>query len=580
VPLERSDSEHRALPGHPSGQEPSSRSWAPWRSYGLLAALTLACLVPFCEKAFHLDDTLFVWAAQQIVKHPLDPYGFNVVWYTTTTPMSEVTKNPPLASYYSAAIGVIAGWSEKALHLGFVPFALLVILGTYYLARRFTRHPLLAAAATLLTPAFLVSSTSVMCDTMMLALWILATILWLEGLDRMKPLLLGCSGLLIAACALAKYFGLALIPLLFIYSIARQRRLGRWAFYLLIPVVLLAAYQYWTHGLYHSGLLLDAGEYAIDFNDANDDINPAERVARMLIALSFAGGCTLPAITFIPIVWSRRGLLLGGVLVGLLGLCCKMGWIEVPAAPAAHLHWNRLSAQFTLFMAGGICILALAFSDWWKRKDADSLLLMLWVLGTFAFAALLNWTVNARSVLPLIPATGILLGRRVDAMSALSRRAKAVVLGIPLVVAGIVSLWVSWADANLAGSARRAAEYVRDHAGDDTAELTFQGHWGFQYYMESFGFHPVDFHSAFRNGTVMVIPENSANIHYPPPQFLVSKQIIGFDADAGISVMGRAAGAGFYSSSWGPLPYAFGSVPRERYAILRLANPASGNPQP
>jgi hypothetical protein len=77
----------------------------------LLAALTLLCLLPFSGKAFDADDTLFVWAAQRIVKHPLDPYGFRVVWYTTEMSMWEVTKNPPLGCYYSALIGSVAGWS-------------------------------------------------------------------------------------------------------------------------------------------------------------------------------------------------------------------------------------------------------------------------------------------------------------------------------------------------------------------------------------------------------------------------------------------------------------------------------------
>jgi len=556
-------------------QAGSGARWLAWRPYVLLAVLTLVCLVPFCEKAFHIDDPLFVWAAQQIAKHPLDPYGFNVVWYTNIAPMSEVTKNPPLASYYGAAIGTVAGWSEVALHLAFLPFALMVILGTYYLARRFTRNPMLAAAATLLTPAFLVSSSSVMCDTMMVALWILAIIFWLEGLDRMNPALLIGSGLLIAACALAKYFGVALIPLLFTYSVARERRLGRWAFYLLVPLVLLGGYQYWTHQLYGRGLLLDAGEYAAFMNDTE----LADRVAKILVALSFVGGCALPAITFLPVVWTRRGLVVGSVLLAWIGLCFTMGWISVPAAAEAHLHWTRLTIQFTLFMAGGISILALAFLDWWKRKDADSLLLMLWVMGTFVFAALLNWTVNARSVLPLIPAAGILLGRRVDAMKPLSLRGRAAALGIPLVLAGIVSLWVSWADARLAGSARLAAEYVRAHAGADAADLTFQGHWGFQYYMQSFGFQPVDFKDAFRNGIVMVIPENNTNTHYPPEKFILSKKIVGFDAATGILMINPAAGAGFDSSIWGPLPYAFGAVPPERYAILRVANPANNSPQ-
>ena len=65
-------------------------------------------------------------------------------------------------------------------------------------------------------------------------------------------------------------------------------------------------------------------------------------------------------------------------------------------------------------MAGGLSVLAMALVDWWKRRTPESLLLALWVLGTFVFAAFLNWTINARSVLPLIPASGILIARRLD----------------------------------------------------------------------------------------------------------------------------------------------------------------------
>src|SRR5208282_4769279 len=140
------------------------------QSLFLLTAATLLCLLPFSGKAFNIDDPLFLWSAQHIAGHPLDPYGFQVVWYRSLMPMSEVTKNPPLACYYAAAIGAIAGWSERALHLGFLLPTLAMVLGTYRLAQRFTQSPLLAAAATLLTPGVLVSATSVMCDTMMLAL--------------------------------------------------------------------------------------------------------------------------------------------------------------------------------------------------------------------------------------------------------------------------------------------------------------------------------------------------------------------------------------------------------------------------
>jgi len=43
-------------------------------------AITAAALAPFLNKAFHIDDPLFIWMAQQIAKHPFDHYGFYVNW--------------------------------------------------------------------------------------------------------------------------------------------------------------------------------------------------------------------------------------------------------------------------------------------------------------------------------------------------------------------------------------------------------------------------------------------------------------------------------------------------------------------
>ena len=126
------------------------------RSYVFLTVALFACLLPFSGKAFNIDDTLFVYVARQITQHPLDPFGFKVNWFLDAVPMAYETKNPPFASYYIAAAASFVGWSERALHLAFLLPALAVVWGTYRLAQRFTNSPLLAAAATLLTPAFLV----------------------------------------------------------------------------------------------------------------------------------------------------------------------------------------------------------------------------------------------------------------------------------------------------------------------------------------------------------------------------------------------------------------------------------------
>lgn len=534
-----------------------------------LAALTLICLLPFCGKAFHIDDTLFIRAAEQIANHPLDPYGFPIVWYSTSMPMSEVTQNPPGASYYIAAIGQLADWSEVTMHLAFLLPALTVILGTYYLARRFTSNPRLAAAATLLTPGFLVSSTDVMCDTMMVAAWIVAAILWLEGLDREKPALLGLSALVIAACALTKYFGIALVPLLLAYTIVRSRRVGTWILFLLIPILILVGYQDWTRMLYGKGLLLQAAEYA---RQARATATP--RIAKAVIGFTFIGGCTLPALTFIPVLWSRWKILLGAIMAGIVGLCCAVGWISLPTPQLVH-DW-KVALQLSLFVVGGIFVLALALSDLRKRRDADSVFLVLWVLGVFVFTIFINWTINARSALPLIPATGILLARRADSMDVSATRARLMKLIAPLAVAGLISIWVTWADTSLANSARLAAQYVRSQTTTDATNLSFEGHWGFQYYMEQLGFQALDFNSyQVRAGNLVVLPENNTNVRLIPSQFVGSQRLFAINMNTGVTTMSTPMGAGFYADVAGPMPYVFGSVPAERYMIVRLIGSGS-----
>ena len=171
-----------------------------------------------------------------------------------------------------------------------------------------------------------------MCDTMMLALWILAACFWLAGIHPARPRLLIISAFLIAASALTKYFGVALIPLLLVYSAARQRRLGNWVWYLLIPILLLSGYQFWTHALYGRGLLADAAQYAY-VRSAHE----ISRLANAMIGFAFVGGCALTGLMFSPVVWPRRWLFAGIAFAGLFASCCAMGWIYFLADAAARM---------------------------------------------------------------------------------------------------------------------------------------------------------------------------------------------------------------------------------------------------
>ncbi len=532
--------------------------------------LTLLCLLPFSGKGFHIDDPLFLWSAQHITAHPLDPYGFQLIWYRSVMSMAEVTKNPPLTCYYAAVVGSIFGWSERALHLGFLLPALAMVLGTYRLAKRLTSSPLVAAAATLLTPGVVVSASSVMCDTMMLALWIWAIVLWLEGLESGKQHLLLVSSLLMAAAALTKYFGICLVPLLLVYSIAKQHRFAAWAWYFLLPVALLAGYQSWTHALYGRGMFSDA------LNFAPQRITNAWYLVVLypIVCASFAGGCALSALTLAPLVWSRK-YILSAILLG--GMAVVAGWIIGPrlvgirAGTALQQHWLTVGPELAFYVAGGVSVLALVVLDLWKHRNADSLLLGLWVFGTFAFAAFLNWTINARSVLPLIPASGILLARRLDALGVALSKPLQWKVAAALLISGALAFWVALADADLANSAKQTAMALAQRTRNPIGTVWFQGHWGFQYYAEQLGMRPMDFSQSTLNpGDLLIVPRGDYTTHTPPLQFVASDELVAVERPQPVITMCSGMEAGFYASSYGVLPFAFGAVPPEQYHLYSI----------
>ncbi len=552
--------------------------WSSSYSYAVLSVLTIACLLPFSGRAFHVDDTLFVMAARQISRHPLDPYGFSLVWDTSLERMADVTQNPPLACYYGAAIGQIAGWSERAFHVAFLVPALALVLGTYRLAKHCTHFPLVAAVATVLTPGILVSACSVMCDTMMLALWVWAVILWIEGLEPRKAWYLAGAGVLIAASALTKYFGASLILLLAAYSFARLRRLGNWAWYLLIPVAALVGYELWTQALYGRGLISSAGHFAA----AQRAFGQASRLSMALIGLSFTGGCTLSVLAFSPLIrWSRRttGIVVAGSLLAAPALI--FGWVNSGMRVGGALgfdsvrsHWGLVGSQLALFIASGLFTVALAITDYWNRRSPDSLLLGLWIVGTFVFASFLNWTVNARSVLPLIPAAAILTVRRLESMH--DRWTRSLILRVAgaLMVSGVLSIWAAAGDTRLANLAREAAHSVRSQTSNEVGTLWYEGHWGFQYYMEQLGALPVDKQNVrVRSGDFVVIPENNTELAGLPEDVLVRREtVLKFANSSLATTIGSQLGAGFYSSYWGPLPFTFGPAPPEQYLLVRVVS--------
>jgi 4-amino-4-deoxy-L-arabinose transferase-like glycosyltransferase len=536
-------------------------------SYLLLASLTIASLLPFSGKAFHIDDPLFVWAAQQIVQHPLDPYGFHVNWFRSSTWMWQETKNPPLASYYIAAAAQIGGWSERSLHIAFILPAIAVILGTYRLAGRFTRFPFLAALLTLVSTGFLVSSTSVMCDTMMLAFWVWAVVLWMEGFESRRILWLMVAMILVALSELTKYFGAALIPLLALYSFQLEPRWRKWAWYFLIPAAALGGFELWSKLHYGHGLVSSASTFARSFRRHEH----ASILAKTFEGLSFTGGCFLPALFLGPFLWSRKRTLAIVAFSFLAGVSLSRGWFSLGyglVARECRPQWLLIGCQLAVFIAAGICVLCFAVPPRATRLAPQDWMLILWFWGTFAFAAWLNWITNARSVLPLIPAAAILLMRGVEQSSFLSSRAFRPAITACVILSVGITFWVAKADQVLADSARKTAEVIyQENSG---SPMWFGGHSGFQFYMQALGAKPVDLeHPEIGPGDCVVIPENSVRLFDIRKERTASREVLTIPLPMSLTTANGGLGAGFYSD-WGPLPFAFGSIPPERYFLIWL----------
>lgn len=519
----------------------------------LLAVITVGALAPFLHKAFDIDDPLFLWMAEQITKHPLNPYGFEVNWSSMAQPMWLPMQNPPLCSYYIAVVASVVGWSEVGLHAAFMLPAIVAVLGTFALARRLCAAPATAALLTLFTPVFLISASNVMCDVMLLALWVWSIEFWLAGLARGKHWCLGVSAALAVGATLTKYFGISLVPLLLIYSVVRERRLRPIFAYLCIPLIALLAYEWITKACYGRPLFTSAmlylGEVAATVK------MPVHR--SFLTGCSFVGGCMISALLFVPL---RRALVLGGI-----GLVFAMtALFSLVTSGAGSFGDNSAAVRFEggFFAAVGVAILALAFYHFARRRDAEALMLLLWIGGTFGFASFLNWSITARTILPIVPAVAILLMRHWNGVASLLSSFPST--GWRLAAAAALSLVITYADYRQASTSRDAARHFRKRFHKTSANVWFQSHWGFQWYMQQWRSKPFVGGAVFRSGDVMIIPSNNADPNEIARESVIRVEEIALQTMPLVATFAPGTGAGFYSSARGPVPWVIGRIPSQR----------------
>jgi Dolichyl-phosphate-mannose-protein mannosyltransferase len=269
-------------------------SWLSQHPFVVLGIVLIGCLGPFVNKAIQGDDALFVWTGQWIQGHPMDFFGGKTNWWFSTMPMWMANWNPPLMSYFLAAVASIFGWSEIPMHVACIGVAFAAAAGIHSLAKMWCQRPLLATVIAIFTPAFLVSATTLMCDVLMLAFWVWSLAVFVRALETETRWQFALAGVLAGLAILTKYSALMLLPLMAAMGILRKKKTGWWLLALVMPMIIAAIYEFLTAKLYGHGLIsvarLDAQIFRFGF--------PGGATARAIIALTFAGG--LVAAGFLP----------------------------------------------------------------------------------------------------------------------------------------------------------------------------------------------------------------------------------------------------------------------------------------
>lgn len=535
----------------------------------VVAGFTALFLLPFINKAFHIDDTLFLWCAKQIQAHPFDFFGFTANWNGVERPMYQINQNPPLVSYYIALVASFVGWNEIVLHIAFLVPAICLSIGIYLLALFFCPMALLAAMIAVATPAFIVSATNVMCDILMVSFYVWAAVFWLYGMEKGRTLFFFIASLLIALSALTKYFGISMVPLLLVYTVMQKRGFDARLFFLTIPIFVMLGYQWLTLTLYDTSLLSNAVSYALERGIADSS---SKIITKTMVGLSFCGGCLAVILFYSHMLWSRFFLIGGAVLLTFLtAVFVIMDSFSGNLVIDVSLDPKIVIIQFFLFVLIGSQIIFLAAADVYKNKDSKSVFLFLWVLGTFFFSSHVNWTINARTILPMIPAVGILVARRLNDRYELSGPENIRRVLWPLIPGAFIALAVSWGDASLANCQRSIAQNIHSHLKDYQYNVWFQGHWGFQYYMQLYNLKSLDYRNSLIGiGDIIIIPKtNTGQLKLPLDQFTFVKKLE-CDPLKWAGTMSKKNSAGFYSDTKGKLflPFVFGDIEAEEYYVF------------
>jgi hypothetical protein len=511
--------------------------------------LATACLLPFVNKAFLIDDPYFLAMARQILKHPLHPMDFDVCWNIVDgcSKAYQLTPGNTLMGYVLVPT-VLAGsaeWIAHATQLVFVSVAI-VAMTSLVLRLGWSRHHAITGALLLVAiPPFLPMASTAMPD-------VLATATALVAIERMlawrterrwhqglvAAIALGLAGVARAHLALfvplAAFFLIeSLHPRQILFQLHRDVRL--W-----IPVI--------AGGAILVAIVLATRERSLGL-DPPALFASRHNIPRNLKSYLVYFCFPLPLAT----VWAASRwntgrqrvvrALLTGALVGVL----------VP---------DKLSGALAGF---GFTVLVDLLIESWEKCDHFGLFLILWLL--IPLPIVYYGHLPIKYLLPCMPGVILCCFRLAESIRPRTAHVGSVIL---IVVATIYSVLILRSDAEFAEFGRAAmAKLIRSHtAAGETVWYggTFSAYWyaplnGARLY--------VDGTSEPKPGDLLVVGIREAGgqvtlAHFPKRSLLGS---ISHKYRFGRTMY---SGKGLYTNLYGNWLWGFGDSNDDRYELWKI----------
>jgi hypothetical protein len=539
--------------------------------------LPFALGLPFVGRAVFVDDHYHRLMARGLLEHPARPYDFraddagpdNLAWERGSFPRMV---NPPLHHYLLAAFEGLGGGRLWVTRLGALAFSSLAAVFLFLLARRWLFPPWPVTALAVLTPAFWLSSYSLLIDSTMLTFFLASLWAWVEGLRKGSAPLLAAAGLMMGCTVLTKYTGGFVCVLAVVWWAMQEKRRPRDLLWLLVPAAVLLAWNAWTAAVYGAPHLLASSERVVQtFQWSN-----------VLVFLIFFSGVLLAPLAG----WAQAGR--GPRLAAGLSAALLAGFLS-----SAKGGYDVLQAvQMAAFAFGGVLFLLEALRR--AGSSPERRFLAVWLLlGSLQMVFVMGWFAARYYLVVLPPAILLFYAWLQDAgrsfPSRLNRRQS--LAAAAFFAAGLA---LAWADHRQAGVHRLVrADVVRDGWEAAGGRRFYLGDSFTGSVLKDAGWETAFPETEFKPGDLVlarqvVMPAwwfrlvRLESAHGPdgpglfartdgPGQFEIVK-VYEYPWAFPLRVMDNDGAAGFYASVWGALPFAASKSPLDRYVLLKVTN--------